>query len=257
MTTQFLQASDGTRIAYDQQGTGPALILIHGAAQNRQTWQQAGFVGRLQSQFTVITLDLRGHGESDAPVIPDAYTMEKIQGDIRAIANACGFKTYRVWGFSLGGNIALHLAAHEESVQRAVVAGGSFGPLSPNAKAEFLRMEAALQAKKSGQLDKLPIPPEQRRLIDALDPDVMLAMLHALLERPGVLPADLRCPTRFFIGSADDRAVSSFREQVTPPYPANLEVQMLEGLDHAQVFSRIDLLLPSAETFLHHETVRT
>src|SRR5687768_13543220 len=71
-------AADGAKIAYDVAGTGPALLLVHGGGQTRQSWQQLGYVDRLKNRFTVITLDLRGHGDSDKPLRPDAYNLQAV-----------------------------------------------------------------------------------------------------------------------------------------------------------------------------------
>ena len=63
--THFVTSKDGTRIAYDVAGSGPAVILLHGGGQNRQAWHGTGYVDRLAKEFTVITIDIRGNGESD------------------------------------------------------------------------------------------------------------------------------------------------------------------------------------------------
>lgn len=65
--TRFVTSKDGTKIAYDVAGSGPAVILLHGGGQTRQAWHRAGYVERLAKEFTVITLDIRGNGESDVP----------------------------------------------------------------------------------------------------------------------------------------------------------------------------------------------
>ena len=63
----FLTSPDGTRIAYDVQGNGPALLLLPGLAERRRIWQELGYVDRLCNHFQVITMDRRGMGESDLP----------------------------------------------------------------------------------------------------------------------------------------------------------------------------------------------
>ena len=64
METQFITSPDGVRIAYDINGQGPALMLLHGAGKNKQDWHKVGYVKRLESDFTVITVDIRGSGET-------------------------------------------------------------------------------------------------------------------------------------------------------------------------------------------------
>jgi dipeptidyl aminopeptidase/acylaminoacyl peptidase len=63
----FAISVDGTRIAYQIQGSGPPLVLIHGGGQTRRSWNERGYVDRLSKSFRVIALDLRGSGDSDRP----------------------------------------------------------------------------------------------------------------------------------------------------------------------------------------------
>lgn len=44
MSTQYAQSADGTRIAYDRWGAGPAIVLVHGGGSRRQEWQEAGYI---------------------------------------------------------------------------------------------------------------------------------------------------------------------------------------------------------------------
>jgi pimeloyl-ACP methyl ester carboxylesterase len=83
----FLTSSDGTRIAYDVQGHGPALLLLPGLTERREIWQELGYVDRLCQHFQVMTMDRRGMGESDLPTEPGAYTVEKLLDDIYCVAD--------------------------------------------------------------------------------------------------------------------------------------------------------------------------
>jgi ferredoxin len=88
--TSFVTLPDGSRIAYDVCGNGPAVLLLHGGGGSRREWHDAGYVARLQDEFTVITMDLRGHGESAAPTAPADYAIGRLLEDILAVADACG-----------------------------------------------------------------------------------------------------------------------------------------------------------------------
>ena len=53
-------------IAYEVHGTGPALLLLHGFSHDRCLWSKHGWIAHLQPAFTVLTMDMRGCGASDA-----------------------------------------------------------------------------------------------------------------------------------------------------------------------------------------------
>ena len=96
---------DGVRLHYEVSGQGPAILLTHGFASASQFWQ--GQVETLSPRFTVITWDMRGHGSTDAPENPSAYTEEATVADMRAILDACGVERAILGGHSLGGYMSL------------------------------------------------------------------------------------------------------------------------------------------------------
>ena len=58
MITKFVKTQDGIRLAYDVTGSGPVLVLLHGAGEGhtRQSWHEAGYVDRLKDSYTVCLL---------------------------------------------------------------------------------------------------------------------------------------------------------------------------------------------------------
>lgn len=103
--SRFAISRDRTRIAYGVTGTGPAVMLLHGGGQNRESWHELGYVNRLASEFTVITVDIRGNGESDKPTTKAAYAIERLVEDLEAVADAAGASQVTVWGFSYGARL--------------------------------------------------------------------------------------------------------------------------------------------------------
>lgn len=81
----FAISFDGMRIAYDKQGNGPALLLLQGFEATRHIWQELGYIEPLSQEFTVITMDRRGIGESDMPTNPAAYSVERVLGDLEPV----------------------------------------------------------------------------------------------------------------------------------------------------------------------------
>ncbi|MEU9714587.1 alpha/beta hydrolase [Streptomyces sp. NPDC047976] len=99
---------DGTAIAYDRTGEGPALVLVGGAYQVREDPRWAVLARLLGERFTVVTYDRRGRGDSGdtAP-----YAVEREVEDLAAVIAELGGPV-RVMGMSSGAVLALEAAAH-------------------------------------------------------------------------------------------------------------------------------------------------
>jgi len=93
-------------MAYDDQGKGPALLMIHGFPLNRQMWQPQ-LLPIAEAGYRVIAPDLRGFGESDAPA--DGYGMDVFADDIVALLDALKIEQAVVGGMSMGGYILMNL----------------------------------------------------------------------------------------------------------------------------------------------------
>lgn len=98
-------------IAYEEQGEGEVLVLLHGFCGSSAYWENLAPL--LAASFRVIMPDLRGHGASDAPL--GAYTIEQMADDVALLLEALGVEKYVVLGHSMGGYIALSLAQRYNS----------------------------------------------------------------------------------------------------------------------------------------------
>jgi Alpha/beta hydrolase family len=103
---ETVTSKDGTRIAFDQSGEGPAIILVVGAFNDRATG--APLAGALERQFTVFNYDRRGRGESGdtAP-----YAIEREIEDLDALIVQAGGSAC-VFGYSSGAILSLRAVAH-------------------------------------------------------------------------------------------------------------------------------------------------
>lgn len=88
---------------------GPALLLLHGFTGSSAAWALHLEAWR---EFTIIAIDLLGHGRSECPVNPDRYRMERCVADLLALLDQLGVQQTAVLGYSMGGRVALHLALH-------------------------------------------------------------------------------------------------------------------------------------------------
>ena len=107
MTTEYATSSDGTRIAFESNGTGPALVLVDGAMCYRAFGPAELFTAALRDAYTVVTYDRRGRGESGDS---STYSPELEVDDLRAVIEAVGGEPY-VLGFSSGAGLAYRAAA--------------------------------------------------------------------------------------------------------------------------------------------------
>jgi pimeloyl-ACP methyl ester carboxylesterase len=96
---------DGVKIYYEVYGEGPALLLTHGYSSSSHMW--AGQREAFGKHFSVITWDMRGHGRSDYPNDPLAYSQALTVTDMEAVLDEVGAKDAIVGGLSLGGYMSL------------------------------------------------------------------------------------------------------------------------------------------------------
>jgi pimeloyl-ACP methyl ester carboxylesterase len=105
-------------LSYDDNGSGPALMFLHGGASDRTFWDPQ--LAYFRRRFRLVVPDLRGHGASPAP--GGEYTVPAFAGDVAALADAIGIRAATVIGHSLGGLVALALPALHPGVAARVVA---------------------------------------------------------------------------------------------------------------------------------------
>jgi pimeloyl-ACP methyl ester carboxylesterase len=254
MDTDYTRSLDGTRIAYDRQGAGPPLILLHGGGGSRQDWHEAGYVQHLQDQFTVITMDLRGHGESDRPVNAAAYSTSKMVQDVLAVADANDVEQFILWGMSFGSKIARYTAVFSDRVSRLILLSaqlglGVVGDLRQQAIDFVAHWPPILQAEREGTLDRQTLSAEDQAMLRDFDVPVILAWVRAMLDWPAVEPADLCCPTLWLLGSKDDEAMQSLAFYAESLPGSTITAHVLQGLDHNEAFEATDQVLPLVLAF--------
>jgi pimeloyl-ACP methyl ester carboxylesterase len=112
-----LTSKDGTQIAYDKTGSGPALIIVNGAFSYRDNGNTKPLVKLLSSHFTVYDYDRRGRGESSDT---QPYSVSREVEDLQAIAAITGEVPY-VCGFSSGCAVILNAVNHGQTFRKIVL----------------------------------------------------------------------------------------------------------------------------------------
>lgn len=175
---QYVTSRDGTRIAYDQAGQGPVLILVGGALSDRSGG--AELAPLLAQKLTVYSFDRRGRGDSKSR---NPYSVQREIEDIEALIDAAGGSAY-VYGKSSGASLALQAAA---TLGNKVTRLAMYEP--PYSEAEG----AARQWQRfTAQLDALLAADRRAEAISAFmkfvgAPDEAVAKLKASPAWPGML----------------------------------------------------------------------
>ncbi len=116
--------ANNIQIAYQDEGNGPPLLLLHGFSLDHSMW--AAQVENLQRSYRLIVPDQRGSGETENP--SEAFSIETMADDAAAVLEALGISAAAVAGFSMGGYIlAQMLVRHPLKVRAAafVSTGGT------------------------------------------------------------------------------------------------------------------------------------
>lgn len=107
---------DGARIHVSAHGTGEPLLFIHGLGSSGRDWEpQLPYFG---TRYRVLTCDLRGHGRSSAP--PGPYSIPQFARDVTVLLRERDALPAHVVGLSMGGMVALELAAHNHDCLRSL-----------------------------------------------------------------------------------------------------------------------------------------
>lgn len=112
---EHVTAPDGTPIAYQRRGTGPALLLVHGTTADHRSW--AAVAPLLEPHLTLYAIDRRGRGESgDAP----GYALAREVDDIIAVIEASGGPV-NLLGHSYGALCCLEAALLTDRIDRLIL----------------------------------------------------------------------------------------------------------------------------------------
>lgn len=233
----FLQIGD-IAVHAQQEGPphGPAVLLMHTLGTTLAVWEpQAAALAR--RGFRVVRMDIRGHGLTEAPHGP--YAMVQLAQDGLALLDALGIHAAHVGGISIGGRIALGMAAlapervlsllpcdtalefKPESLWQeridAVVKGG----LAPGAETSMGRwvFDASLASSKG-----------LRRMLLTTDPVGWLGCAAALRDCSAAeVVGKVHCPTTVIVGEADESTPVAASEAIRAAIPGARMVTIAEA----------------------------
>ncbi|AZH24423.1 alpha/beta fold hydrolase [Haloplanus aerogenes] len=251
---------DGTRIAYERHGDGPPLVLLHGGL-TRRYWEP--LVPQFAGDFTVVTPDRRGRGESDdtAP-----YSIEREVEDTRAVVDAVA-ETPVLFGHSFGGLQAIE-TARVASVEAVVAYEPAYLVDEYRETADLAaRMQARLDAGEPAEATKLHLCEVLRDDIDDIDDidawldewpvwpapvdhvENTIRMNRALENHPLPDSLDVDAPVLLLTGS---EGPSHLRESVRAVHDALPDSRLVEfeGVGHSGPTEAPDRTVEAVRDFL-------
>ena len=254
--------NNGVKIHYEVEGQGSPLVLQDGLSRSWEIWQIHGYTEELKKDYQLILVDARGHGKSDRPHEPQAYTYDKFASDYVAILNQLGIKKASYFGYSMGAAIGFKgIAKYALSHFNSLILGG-FNPMNTTPTAERLYFDDIVKGwslatregcqayiasweKRYGR----PYEPKSIQTLLANDPEAIFLIAQRCADGVGVediLPK-INVPCLLFAGTLDV-FYPGIKEAATR-MPKTTFVSF-PGLDHVGCLASTDLVLPHVRKFL-------
>ncbi len=125
----------GLDVAFERQGGGPPVVLLHGFVGDSREWRHQ--VDALSDEFDVAAWDAPGSGRSSDP--PDAFRLADYADCLAGFIDAIGMTRPHVVGLSFGGALALELYRRHPAVPRSLVLAGAYAGWAGSLPAEMTR----------------------------------------------------------------------------------------------------------------------
>jgi pimeloyl-ACP methyl ester carboxylesterase len=249
-----LTSADGTTIAYDRAGSGPAIVFVAGAFNLRATL--APLADALAGEFTVVTYDRRARGDSGNT---KPWSIERETEDLDALIAEVGGRAH-VFGFSSGAILALHAAAHGSPVDRVVcyeppyLFGEGNAPDLPDRLAALVDAGRTADAVVLFQLEGIRLPAE---MVDTIRRTPMFPALEAMaqsvvydssISTGATPPADLANSVLVLHGSKSWPVLGEAAAKTAAALPAGRHLEVAGGLNHT---IEPEVVGPVVAEFLH------
>ena len=195
--------ANGLDIAYETVGSGPPLVLLHGASTSgRATW--SGQIPALAERFTLYLPDARGHGGTHWDAA-DGFEAGWLVDDLEAFVDTLGLGPFHLAGYSMGAMTALGFAVRVPDRLTTLVAVGIATAREPRASVglrlmdpvRIRRDDPAWAAEMDRTIDRIQGSGAWARLLPSIAADIAVQPLLSPAElRSIVAPALIACGDR-------------------------------------------------------------
>jgi pimeloyl-ACP methyl ester carboxylesterase len=243
---------DGVKIHYEVHGNGPPLILTHGYSSTSAMWREQ--IAPLSKHHRLILWDMRGHGQSEYPDDPKAYSEALTVADIAALLDAAGAERAIVGGLSLGGYMSLAFyRAHPERVRALLIIDTGPGFKKDEAREAWNKraFDTAERLDRDG-LDVLKSGSRERSTVEHRNAHgLALAARGMLTQRDArvmeLLP-DIKVPSLIVVG-ADDTPFLAASDYMAAKIPGARKV-VISNAGHAVNIDQPRAFVDAVEPFL-------
>jgi pimeloyl-ACP methyl ester carboxylesterase len=248
---------NGLKMYYEIHGTGKPLIVMHGAYMTIDA--MGAIIPKLAESHQVIAVELQGHGRTgDIADRPLSY--EALADDIDALMAYLNIETADIFGFSLGGGVALEVALrHPERVNKLIIVSAPY-----NSQGWYPEMLAAVDYITPELFAGTPMAVEYQRL--APNPDNFGMLVTKLTEltksvqdvSPDAIRA-IQAPTLIIVGDADNvrpEHALDLHKLLGGGVPGDIvgapvsQLAIIPGATHTTVIDRVDALVMFTNAFL-------
>jgi pimeloyl-ACP methyl ester carboxylesterase len=234
----------GVPIYYRTAGSGPWVVLLHGFLESIEIWD--GFATQLEKDFSVLMIDLPGHGRSG--VVDEIHSMELMSDCVKAVIDHLGIPKFVICGHSMGGYVSLQIATiYPEHVKGVVLFHSHAAPDDETARENRHRTINIVKSNRSNFIHQF-IPDlfaEENKERLAAEIEILsnraastsgksiVAALYGMMERKGGLDflMSTEIPLLFVIGKNDSRMPYQ-KLLAQAMLPAHSEIMLLDKVGH-------------------------
>ena len=243
---------DGARIFYEARGNGPALMLLHGYPLSGALF--ARMRDELENEYTVVTLDHRGYGKSEATSNPG--TVEQYARDAIAVMDKLGVEKAAIGGMSMGGPIVFEMfrQAPDRFSSMILIDTIAAAP-SPMEKGIWEGSQEQIEAKGVEGITDFLMPqmltgetrqtmPEVAKYLEGVmknaSKEAAIGGAKALATRPDSTETldKIEVPVLALVGRADPVYAFEVSQKMVDAIGDNAKLAVIDGASHAAVFEK-------------------
>ncbi len=254
---------NGVTIGYTDRGEGLPVVLLHAFPLHRGMWHPQ--VESLARSYRVITMDLRGHGESDAPLW--RYSVQQVADDVRGLLDHLSIRQAVFAGLSMGGYVLFALYRQDPRRVRALILADTRAQAdTPEGRAARFHLAQTAYRQGPGAVADVMIPKllspathqanpdlvlQVRAMIERTDISGIAGSLMAMADRPDSvsLLEQVTCSTQVIVGDLDVATPRADAELLAERIPG-ARLAVIPGAGHLSNLEQPDRFTDVVRSFL-------